>query len=111
MAVAAAPHGRLTRIAFALRFALRPGSVPGMTQTTGQHSYTWEQIADLTGYSADDLRQLTSDWVTWPGYLDQQDQPTEATLVLLEEQMRIDRLADDPHADDPTYDSDFYEDN
>ncbi len=82
-----------------------------MTTTTGQHAYTWAQIADLTGYTADDLHALTADWIGEPGYLDRQGQPTEATLTLLQEQMRVNRLAGDPHADDPAYDSDFYEDN
>ncbi len=74
-------------------------------------SYTWEQIADLTDYTRADLDELTAEWIGEPGYLDNDGRPTSAALDLLVEQARAARLANDPHADDPGYDSDFYEDN
>ena len=37
--------------------------------------------------------------------------PTHADLDLIRQRARSTQAVDDPHADDPAYDSDFYEDN
>ncbi len=81
-----------------------------MTQTTGR-LYTWRQIADILGYSVDDLSALLVDLAGTERHLDAEGRPTEATLALIQDQARAARLTDDPHADDPAYDSDFWEDN
>lgn len=50
-------------------------------------TYTWEQIAQRTGYTIDDLDALTAEWIHGPGYLDERShQPTQATLDLLQRQ-------------------------
>lgn len=51
-------------------------------------TYTWQQISERTGYSPVDVEALVAEWIGEPGYLDEEDQPTQATLDLLMEQSR-----------------------
>ncbi|MHB1614708.1 MAG: hypothetical protein ACYCYA_10405 [Actinomycetes bacterium] len=47
---------------------------------------TWEEVGRRTGYSVDDLRALSADWIGETGYLDDQGQPTRTALDLLLDQ-------------------------
>jgi hypothetical protein len=78
-----------------VRILVWPGDYDGYGTTQGtvyvaEHTvpsaYTWQQISKQTGYSEDEIYALTAEWIGEPGYLDEDDQPTQATLDLLLEQ-------------------------
>jgi hypothetical protein len=60
-----------------------------------EQTYTWQQISEKTGLTDADLDALTAEWIGEPGYLDENNWPTQATLDLLMEQAQ--------HAEPPTY--------